>query len=361
MSGRRWRRWLWFALLVAGIIAVAAFTSSPSSKAGTGSTQTTRSGPARAYLYANVGDGSENGSPLVQVTIGGGDPIWAVLDSGSTGLRVMTSAADNDIIETSTVQESATFADGTEVDGPVGQAFVEVAGVATTRPVPIEVINTISCQLVGQQFCGTANLLGPPDQGPGADGVQVQGILGIGQFPDPQGTLTNPLESLPKPYSLSWSIAMGQAADPPLGYQGALTLGSGAPAPSSLTLEPPGASVTTSPLRNYSGPSLCWTVAGVWSCGRTLVDSGASYCLIGGPSLSSLTMDPDGTFLAPMQKVSVSLPGRPPFWSFSTGTLAGFNLVAAYPASQFTAVLGISLFYQYTVTFDADGGILLST
>ena len=126
----------------------------------------------------------------VPVTIGGSGPIPALLDTGSTGLLVLSRAVKKTSLRR-LGRVSYTYASGESLSGYLARAQVHVGSASTGVTVSFGVVETVKC-VADKPKCSSAKLK-PEDYGIGGDGVAGEGfqaILGIG--PD-QNVLANPL------------------------------------------------------------------------------------------------------------------------------------------------------------------------
>ena len=121
----------------------------------------------------------------------GGKTIQAMLDTGSTGLRILSSAMPAQGYALQTTPSRAAYG-GPIVTGTVAQATVDIAGVSINTP--IEVVDSITCE-ASHPGCDTANIFG------------YDAILGVGMrgqdVPNPLSLTTSKrwIINLPPPGS----------------------------------------------------------------------------------------------------------------------------------------------------------------
>ena len=296
--------------------------------------------------------------PVVRVSIDGGPPVPVLLDTGSTGLNILAKDVPAQAHLAPLAPFSESWGGGNLTTAREAQATISIAGVSTTRQVPIGLVQSVSC-LPGLHHCMRW-------AEPGVDG-----ILGIRM--DPRFALTNPLASLPAPYSQSWSVSLSSTS-------GTLALGASIPAhptasfpllglsPADLSL-PPGlipaqpngssSSLSTEVALPGSGvtsyvtgmPTMCWRLgrSGTRVCVPTLFDTGSTDTVLfskrGGlptrviPAGKPLTAWTSSTDAAPL-------------WSLTTGSAASENLVLTDGHAVALMDAGIAPFYAFNVTYD---------
>jgi hypothetical protein len=131
----------------------------------------------------------------VPVRVGDSVAVDALLDTGSTGLRVMRGAMFRGSYTDTGFMSVSAFSAGDKLTGTVGTADLNIGGLATDGAVPFEIVDRESCASF-RPNCGAAGVAAP-EYGIGGDGIAGQGfqaILGVG-LRDAQGA-ENPLEHL---------------------------------------------------------------------------------------------------------------------------------------------------------------------
>ncbi len=116
----------------------------------------------------------------VPVRVGDSVTVPALLDTGSTGLRVMQGAISNTSYQDTGFESLYEFGGGDRLTGTIGEAVVSVGGVQTDGAVPFEVVSEASCAEF-RPVC-SASMVSARDYGIGGDGIAGQGfqaILGV--------------------------------------------------------------------------------------------------------------------------------------------------------------------------------------
>jgi hypothetical protein len=303
--------------------------------------------------------------PIVRVRIGGGPPVPVELDTGSTGLVILAKhlPAESHTIPTGSFSES--WGDGSLTQGRVALAGVAIAGVPTTHPMTIGIVDDVGC-LPGMRRCASWIEHG------------VDGILGTRV--NPASLLANPLAGLPRPYSQRWSVGLTSTggtlelgAPIPIHPRAAFSLSGVAPAAHSL---PPGlvptptqpaatlsASATAVPQPSSAGvlsdasglATMCWKI-GLGArpvCVPTIFDTGSTDTALfserGTPPTRALGA---GRPLAAFDPSAAAAP----LWSFTTGSATSENVVLTDGHGLALMDSGIAAFYAFNITYDAAHG-----
>jgi len=281
----------------------------------------------------------------VPVRVGDSVPVDALLDTGSTGLRVMRAAIFRDSYTDTGFMSVSSFSAGDRLTGTVGTAVLNIGGLATDAPLPFEVVDSESCASF-RPDCGAANA-GPGDYGIGGDGITGQGfqaILGVG-LRDAQGA-ENPLEHLG---AKQWIIDL---PEPGQGGAGSLIVNPDWQDLQGFTmfsLKPEGGGVWHDPGFSDTLPA-CLNDAtnGQSVCGQAILDSGA-------PGLIAFQDGPAGPLWTPGDEAMLAFGGLEEKFAVDgspgTGLLrepksdAGIDLIA-----------GVVPFFAFDVFYDAAGG-----
>lgn len=342
------------ALLMTGLRpsdgARAALTASAVASSGPGA-GTVAAGATGTMPIAVLGsfDAAPGAIPTVSVRIGNGPPLRVVLDTGSSGLWIRAADLPDGIPTLDTqrglapgvTQEASAWGDGNVTHDTFAAATVTIGGMTTVRPIPIAVVESISCQAV----------IACPSWAGGGDGPV--GILGIS--PLGNGISPSPLLSLPAPYDSSWQISLH-------GRGGALQLGGALPvqpiaafgirAPGAVTPQPATSTAPESPFSS-AAPTACWQFGqhATPACLPTIFDTGSA-------ATGAFPADGFGSStnhaLRAGAHVSVrETPVAQPFWSFTSGTVISRNLVETPNGPAAYVVAGIPVFYAFTVSFNA--------
>jgi hypothetical protein len=295
---------------------------------------------------------SDDPRPDISIKIGNDPhPLHVVLDTGSVGLRVFSNlvpTGQGKGINVTGVKDSIEYVDGTQFAGPVADALIHIGKLTTTRTVPFELVQSVTCD-PQIPYC--------PASGGAAqfEADDVDGVMGIGLGGVYQGDpTTNPLLSLAAPYRDSWSIAMsGNGANLPA--PGTLVLG--APDPdypqANFSLQQQGAPVDGSPSWNDQF-NLCWAVGGLSNCDLTVFDSGSDLTVLSGNGFQSVPTDQPGTVstltTGTQVECSQEVDGQS-LWSFNAGS-GTMQTVYVVPGGSDSVNSGVQAFYSFTVTYD---------
>jgi len=151
----------------------------------------------------------------VPVTIGNSITVPALLDTGSTGLRVLRNAVFSDSYTDTGFASLSEFGGGDRLSGTIGTAVVRVGSASTEDAVPFEVVTQAGCADFRPQ-CSAA-MVAPQDYGIGGDGIAGQGfqaLLGVSlAVQSGAGYLANPLTHIG---ARQWIIELpepGQSGD----------------------------------------------------------------------------------------------------------------------------------------------------
>ncbi len=88
--------------------------------------------------------GSMRFSALVQ--LGDAAPFEALVDTGSSGLRVLPGVVPDDAFaDTTSVRVNASYHSGLALDGVLAHATVSLAGLATPEPIPVMRVDAVGC------------------------------------------------------------------------------------------------------------------------------------------------------------------------------------------------------------------------
>lgn len=310
-----------------------------------GSTASSALAPTGSALSIPLSSITVDGTPkmTVPVSVGGGAPVPVVLDTGSSGLIIASSAVGPDV--TSTGAAFTTDFTGGSVNGTVETAPVTIGGVTTANPIDIVVADP-SGTTAGFFTGGT------------------QGIMGISSANTDTFTgqsIFAPNLQLPAPYDSGFTLQIGSGTTP----TGTWTLG-----PTTAPVGAVAAAMTPitaggTPPAGYppfaKSPTLCWTIgSAAQNCGVTDLDIGESAPGLNNSTFGSLAFQ-GHPYLAPAQDVTVAGPTGPPLWSFTTGLTKGKDLIQLVPlgtVAQYNS--GLPFFFGRTVAWDyASGQVLI--
>jgi len=152
----------------------------------------------------------------VPVSIGGKEPIEAMLDTGSFGLRVLRGALLSGQYEPTEIHRNYPFGSGVRLRGVIARAVVSVGTASTGAPIPIHVIQAVDC-VESKPNC-PASKLRPEDYRIGGDGFPKEGfeaILGLSmRSPQVSMAALNPLSSIG---SRRWIVVLPRPGEADLG------------------------------------------------------------------------------------------------------------------------------------------------
>jgi hypothetical protein len=148
----------------------------------------------------------------VPVSIGGGAPIEAMLDTGSFGLRVLTKAVSSSQYTASDIRRPYPYASGARLRGFIATGVIGIGEATTPSAVGLQVVETVDC-VESKPKCPVSKIK-PEEYGIGGDGLPNEGfqaILGISmrQPPVRLGAI-NPLTAIG---SRSWIVILPQRGD----------------------------------------------------------------------------------------------------------------------------------------------------
>ena len=288
-------------------------------------------------LVINVGIGGSSGQPLL-------------VDTGSAGVHILSSAIDASSITRLGKTIKEVYVDGTELIGEEATAIVHLGGAVTASVISIHVIDTIDC-VSSKPSC------------PGKVGLDFfrargqQGIIGLGM----SNSVATP--SVFSPIAqMGGNLASGFIvhARPFGSTAGTLTIGlttANTAGFSTTTLKP-----QSSPLPNGAAAwqdakvDVCYALDGVsYGCGPSIFDTGATATFwnqsVPSAKLTSGALSPGSVFKASIAGVLD--------WSFTVGgkALPGLDMVIPSPGS-FNTNLGIGVFFAFDVAFDLKKGTI---
>lgn len=317
-----------------GPAAAVAGTSGAASSSLSAATSGTAA-PAVVPVTTTTGTG---GTPrvVVEISVGGGALFPVILDTGSSGLLVDSTAVGSEVNSTGALSYSKQYV-GAALSGSLVQAPVTIGSVTTP---PIGVVTYDAATAPAGLTSGVAR---------GIMGIASEGASGA------VPPLYSPAMQLPAPYGDMSTLDVAQQG------AGTWTLGPVA--------TPVGA--TNVPLQPVSGAAsgtlnawakdlqLCWTFPGAAAtCGDTDLDSGAANILVNSTSAAASA----ASAAAAGAPVTVGVSGAGPLWSFSIGEdgkLSEVSVDSLGDATEFNT--GLSFFYDHVVSFDyANGQALLS-
>ncbi len=299
----------------------------------------------------------------VPVTIGGGAPIVAELDTGSFGLRVLAAAVKPDQYEATDIRRRFPFGGGARFSGMLARAAIGVGSSQTDGPILFQVVQHVDC-VEKQPHCAVSRIK-PEDYRIAGDGYPGHGflaILGISmRKAQTSSSADNPLAAMGDG---SWIVVLPRP---------------GSAVPGHLIINPTAedragfATLQLQPLKGGgeedagSGQEKGWADGALSGClieessnerhcGKTLLDSGAPGFSVDSMSAKGPAAWKAGT-RAKFELVGADAPVEVPFttgpdWS---------NRVFVHPPRQSGVVrlsAGTLPFFSYAVLYDAKAGTI---
>jgi hypothetical protein len=146
----------------------------------------------------------------IPIAIGGSSPIDIMLDSGSTGLRMLPGAAPDSAHAASNQPSVYGYGSGVRLNGVVAKVPVGIGG--ASAPISVQLVRTIDC-FPSSPKC-PASRLSQAEYGIGGDGLPGQGFRGIAGVGLATGPVGNPLTEIG---AHSWIISLPRPGQPDLG------------------------------------------------------------------------------------------------------------------------------------------------
>ncbi|MCB0915430.1 MAG: DUF3443 family protein [Actinobacteria bacterium] len=283
--------------------------------------------------------------PVVMASVGGGDPVPLLLDTGSAGLRIFTDdVGDQAVVDPATEDETISFVDGTTYVSDKAIAPVTLGSVALPAPVPVALVREVTCE-------PEASACEPGIDASKASGVH--GILGV-DMDTGDYTLPSPLLYLPdfRSFTVSYldeqagELRPGLPEDDPIAEWDLIPVDSGVPDVDGWA-------------QDFDA---CWALKGNRpSCLPTSFDTGSTDLVVppslpGAPPPSGadeyLTADQ-----GPVELFAAQGDGEP-IWRLQPGDDASDSAyVGADGDLGYDGVLaGAPLFYAFDVGFDQEAG-----
>ena len=328
------------------VLALMSGATEPSGAAGQGRVEI----PIR---QTTISDGTIRYS--VPVSIGGGQPIDAMLDTGSFGLRVLATALRPDQYASTDTERRYPYGSGAVLRGPIATAIVALGSASTASPIGIQVVTSVGCASE-RPHCPVSKI--PAHQyGIGGDGFAGEGfkaILGVSLRRAPAATgANNPLADV---VDSSWIINLPRP---------------GEAAPGNLILDPApeeAAGFTAfqlQPQAGETGDGAGWMDARLPGCLKqgdarpvcapTLLDSGA-------PGVVIMTQD-----VSSPSSIATGVPASLSFSEGASDVSAAFvtgsdpaTTIKRSPPRQFgpRIMAGSVPFYAFSVLYDAKHGTI---
>jgi hypothetical protein len=148
----------------------------------------------------------------IPIAVGGPSPIDIMLDSGSTGLRMLPGAAPDSAYAASNQPSVYGYGSGVRLNGVVAKVPVGIGGASAPAPISVQLVRTIDC-FPASPKC-PASRLSQAEYGIGGDGLLGQGFRGIAGVGLAKGPVGNPLTETG---ANSWIISLPRPGQPDVG------------------------------------------------------------------------------------------------------------------------------------------------
>ncbi len=289
---------------------------------------------------------------LIPVQVGppGSATSQVVLDTGSSGLRILASALGSDTYQRTGTKLTETYDNGMVFDGEQATAIVAIGDAATPEEIFIDVVDDVSCSTSDPDCVASAGASALTDVG-------TMGIFGVGLRDYSGSTLFSPIAQLP---AAMQTYTVHLESD---GTSGTLTIGPSATDLASyqflpLVPDPSGAQHPNGvPAWNDLAVPVCFAVAATpvsQPCAaETLFDSGTTEVVLTDGDIPAT--DDDGQFLNPGVSFEASMMG---VFDWNTTATADQIYVAASPLGSFSRILGMPFFATHDVAFDIQSGMI---
>jgi hypothetical protein len=280
---------------------------------------------------------------VVRISVGGGKTVPVQLDTGSSGLLLLSTAVGPQA--RSTGQRIGIPYLHDTVQGTLDKGSVVIGGLSTPSSTGFVVMSVSANPTMASNFRSNG----------------VVGILGIG-IANGAALSTiwySPLLQLPAFYRQSFSLKVSAHG------AGTLTIG---PTPSvdngTGTVAAPMTPAVPNRYPNgapgyQKDANLCWSFAGGSpNCGATDMDLGTAAPIFDPTAIGNAPIT-DNALITPGTTVTATTPGGQTVWSYTVGTTAATNLtpLLAQGYTQFNT--GINFFFSHTVTYDVAKGEFL--
>ncbi len=326
---------------MAGVVAPSAATTIPAGLGRAQDVPLTVTVPIR--MVTAPGRQALNG--VIDVRLGDSAAFPVMLDTGSVGLRVFPGAWRKTPPAVKVTSARVVLETGSRsTTGTLGSAPFTIGGVTSTRPVTFQVVPTSSPYI--EQWLA----------------MGVYGILGVGMGSSP---VPNPLSALPAGAGRHWSIHFARPVAHRTAALGSLILGALPPADASATLvlPPLGPNADSVPLWNDHEAKACWTFGQLREqCVGTWLDSGFHFLRAKGAVFARVPTQ-QGDLVRSGTPITMAASGSAfATWRFVAGTTPSRNVAKVLPKGRAGINTGNAPFFEYTVTYDIEQGLIsLST
>ena len=296
----------------------------------------------------------------VPVTIGGGPPVEAALDTGSFGLRVLASALSPSQYEATEESRNYPFSGGARLRGVLAKATIGVGGATTAAPILFQLVNGVDC--VERQPRCPASRVSKADYRIAGDGIAGQGfpaIVGVSmrRATGVQYSADNPLGTigdgrwiviLPLPGSTApGHLIINPTADDTAGF-------------TSIHLDPLSAGGDQGAASGWRDGALPGCLVNEASkerlCGLTMLDSGAQGFFSHSSDVTKPTTWRAGTparFELKLGSETMTIP-----FSVGQGWPARVHVLPERGSGEARLSAGALPFFSYAVLYDAKAGTM---
>ena len=294
----------------------------------------------------SVGQSKSDFRATIETSIGG-QTQTLLFDTGSTGLSVFTASVPSSVAAMTGPSFQEAFAGGVLLSGVIISTTLEVAGIATSGPVFIRLVQSATCDS-GVPDCAAKDGLEAFASSIGVDGIFGAGLWSVDSAFSPLVQLSS---GVPSSIAVTWSGSVGAVTlDPVLATAPVANLQMPAASPATLAN---GANAWN----NIAVP-ICWQIGSASaSCTATALDTGASAMSFpigfpGGPT-TNVKEFPSG------QRITGAVSDdSAPFYEFTTGKKLGTDLATVIPG-QSNVDSGLQFFDEFIVVFSLTSGSVL--
>lgn len=294
------------------------------------------------------------GSPLkllsVFSAVASGNETDLLLDTGSSGMRILASEAGTQGLVRTGRQETVRFGDGTELAGELATAPVSFSTIETEEPILIHLIDRVQCAPATPD-CPGVNLFGA--------NAPFKGIVGASlNFRTNRNDLFSPFtrlagNNLGSGYIIETGGFNAQQGRLIFGLTNQTTAGF-----TRVQLEQRGTFADDTPFWDDDAIQAEYTISNTdinSVADNTLLDCGSSDVFLFARSLNNSAFSEAP--IATGRTFSALVPGLFDL-SFTTGNTAGLNRVFADPLNSDEQILGMPFFFRFDTLFDVDNGEL---
>ncbi|MEO1131690.1 MAG: hypothetical protein AAFX40_03180 [Cyanobacteria bacterium J06639_1] len=282
------------------------------------------------------------------VSVASGDETDLLLDTGSSGMRVLSSEAGTTNLVRTGRAETVRFGDGTELRGELATAPVSFSTIGTEQPVLIHLVDSVTCS-PSTPDCPGSSLFGA--------NAPFKGIVGASlNFRTNVDDLFSPFTRLEGNLDSGYIIETGGFN----AQQGRLIFGITNQTSAGFTRVPLSQRGTFSdgtPFWDDDEIQAEYTVSGTDINGvfdNTLLDCGSSDLFLASRSLNSTFSEAP---LVPNRTVRSFVANVFDLF-FTTGNTPGLDRVFVDPVFSEEQILGMPFFFRFDTLFDVDGGQL---